>query len=256
MSTLAELQRSFARGLAGDVADADAWVSGGAFTPATRLQIYRNNVDAIFTQYLQAAFPAVERLVGADYFNGLARAYREACPTSSGNLHDGGGGLPNFLASQLAGSPHPYISDVARLEWAYQEALVAADAMAFDVQAFLALAPEQHETLRLTWAPSVRHVRSAYPINALWEANRTPDAEQTDIRLNAGGDSLLMHRVGQQVIVRSLDPASDAFVSALIGGASLGEAIAALEAIDPNRDASALLFEFIQSARIDGFHLP
>ena len=256
MSTLAELQSRFARALGGDVAGAEDWVIGGEFAADARLQIYRHNVDAMLTQYLQAAFPAVERLVGVDYFNGLARAYRTACPSSSGNLHDVGAALPAFLAQQLEGTVYAVIGDVARLEWAYQEALVAADSRAFDVQAFLALSPEQHEMLNFSWAPSVRHVRSQYPIIALWEANRSPDAEAMDVQLDAGGDSLLIHRVNQKIVVRRLDPASDAFVSALMGDAPLGEAITALEAVDPTQDASALLFECIQLARIDGFLLP
>ena len=74
--------------------------------------------------------------------------------------------------------------------------------------------------------------------------------------MDAGGDSLLIHRVNQKIVVRRLDPASDAFVSALMGDAPLGEAITALEAVDPTQDASALLFECIQLARIDGFLLP
>jgi hypothetical protein len=256
MSTLAELQRAFARGLAGDVSGADDWISAGAFPSATRLQIYRHNVDAIFTHYLQAAFPAVERLVGVDYFAGLARAYREACPSPSGNLHDCGGRLPEFLDAQLQDSAHAYIGDVARLEWAYQEALVAADAAAFDVAGFVALAPEQHETLRFAFAPSVRHVRSPYPIQAIWDANRVAGVNEMAVDWDAGGDALLLHRVADQVVVRRLDPGTDAFVAALMQGATLAEGIAALERIDPSRDASTLLFEFIQSARIDGFQLP
>ena len=67
MPTLAELQRAFARGIDGDPSDAGHWIVDDGIDPAARLGIYRNNVDAIVAQYLNAAFPAVARLGGDEF---------------------------------------------------------------------------------------------------------------------------------------------------------------------------------------------
>jgi Putative DNA-binding domain len=255
MSTLAELERAFARALDGDATGAADWVAGGAYTPEERLAVYRHNTDAILHQMLRAAYPAVERLAGADYLGGLIGEYRRAHPSRSGNLHLAGAALPAFLAERLAGSPYAFIADVARLEWAYQEVLVAADARAFDVARFASLPVEAHDGLVFRLAPSVRRVASAYPIEALWEREReaTPRADAAEMDLAAGGDCLLLHRVGAEARIRRLDAATDAFVQALERGRALAAVVEALAAVDPARDPTALLFEFIQHGLIDDF---
>jgi hypothetical protein len=253
MPGLTELQAAFARALAGDTRDAASWVVAGPIAPAERLSIYVNNTDAILANYLSTAFPAVERLGGQEYFVGLAREYRRLHPSRSGNLQDVGEGFAHFLGTQLVDTPFAFMADVARLEWAYQEALVAADAAVFEAAALMALPADAHDAVTFTWAPSVRRVASDYPIEAIWEANREGGVETPNLRLDAGGDVLLLHRTGRVVHVRHLDPATDAFVSALLNKRPLVEAVAALEQVDPMRDAGALLLELIQSGRIDGF---
>ena len=251
MSTLAELQDSFARALSGDTAGAESWVCSGGVAAVKRLAIYQHNVDALLANYLRAAFPAVARLGGEDYFVGLAHAYRVAHPSRSGDLQRVGAAFPAFLAGQLQDSPYAFMADVARLEWAYQEALVAADARVFDVAAFSAVAADQLDALVFALAPSVRCVQSAYPTQAIWMANRVAGRD-TGATLDDGGECLLLHRVGDEVHVRRLDPGAAAFVGALVAAASLADCIVALEAVDAAADPTALLLRLIQWGVIDG----
>ena len=255
MPTLAELQAAFARALDGDTAGAAAWVEEGTFTAEERLAVYRHNTEAWLLSLLSAAYPAVERLVGSEYLAGLVADYRAAHPSTSGNLHEAGVAFPGFLSARLGDSPYAFVADVAQLEWAYQEVLVAPDAAVFDVQGFAALPVEAHDRLVFTLAPSVRRVASSAPIEALWEAHREDVAPEVleALDLNAGGDCLVLYRVGGEARIRHLDPASDAFVQALQAGQPLEAVVAALAAVDPERDPTALLFEFIQNGVIDGF---
>lgn len=61
-----------------------------------RFAVYRNNVLHSLGRALAARFPVIERLVGADFFNAMARVYAEADPPNSPMLFAWGAGSPNF----------------------------------------------------------------------------------------------------------------------------------------------------------------
>src|SRR5207249_149984 len=88
-----------------------------------RFNIYRNNAREGFLSALEATFPVLVALGGRDWFRQRGKAYRDAHSSRSGDLYHVGEHLPTFLATELAGTPHEYFVDVARLEWAYQEVL-------------------------------------------------------------------------------------------------------------------------------------
>ena len=86
-----------------------------------RLQVYRNNLEASLGAALAAVYPVVARLVGDDCFRQIGRAYLARVPSRSGNLHEFGAALPEFLAAEPALAGLPYLGDVAALEWASHE---------------------------------------------------------------------------------------------------------------------------------------
>ncbi len=255
MPTLAELQRAFARGIDGDPSEAGHWIVDDGIDPAARLGIYRNNADAIVAQYLHAAFPAVARLGGAGYLESLAPKYRRQHPSRSGNLHDLGAAFAGFLQELLVTTPYTFMADVARLEWAYQEALVEAEAAVFPREAFAVLPEDAHPRLCFAFAPSVRYVRSAYPVSALWEANRRAESDGATVDLAAGGEQVLMDRAAGGVRLRALGAGEGAMVEAILAGQSLAAVLAAVETVDAACDPVAFLYELIESGRIDRFRL-
>jgi hypothetical protein len=254
MTTLAELQAAFGRALDGDAAGAEAWVVGGTFSADERLAVYRHNGDALLHQMLQAAYPAVERLAGADYLRGIVADYRRTFPSRSGNLHDAAASLPDYLARELDGTPQAFLADLARLEWAYQEVLVAADPPLFDVAAFSALTADDHDRLVFELAPSVRVVRSPWPIGALWEAYRE-EGPGADIDLDSGGERLLLHRVGREARIRPIDQANDVLIAALERGEPLPALVTLMEAQGVADEPTTLLYPLIRDRLIAGFHL-
>ena len=93
----------------------------GAIAPAARLDIYRNNFAGALTNALRLSYPAVQRLVGAEFFAGMAAQYirrtRRAAPVltiTAAHSRISRGFLP---AAGLA-----YLPGVARLEWAVNRA--------------------------------------------------------------------------------------------------------------------------------------
>jgi hypothetical protein len=220
---LKELQEAFARAITAD--GEEAMIVRLTDAPAVgrqRLAVYRHAVLANATQALEAAFPVVARLVGDAYFAEAAARHLGQEPPTSGDLNRYGAGFPAFLDAYRHAAGMPWLPDVARLEWAWHDALMAADAAGLDLAA-LASVPETHRGgIRFLLHPSVRLVRSAWPVLAIWEANQ-PDRDGTPDR-DAGSDDVLLWRADARVRAVLLAPAEASFLERLAARLTLEEA--------------------------------
>ena len=152
-----------------------------------RLAIYRANGRANYRNALAATYPVVKRLTGAPFFDAAVDAFVAAHPPVAGDLNIYGERLAGFLERYSPAADLPYLPDVARLEWAIDEANRAADASRAPdaVLAVLSIvAPERLPQVRLALGASCRLVTSAFPILRIWRANQ-PD-RAGDERIVAG----------------------------------------------------------------------
>ncbi|NBB83119.1 MAG: DUF2063 domain-containing protein, partial [Alphaproteobacteria bacterium] len=203
---LAELQRAMAAAvLGGDRAAAEASIVADRIAPADRLDVYAGTVRISLTQALEAAFPVVARLVGERFFHAAARRFVEAHPPQRPQLLSYGGGFADFLAAFEPARSLPYLPDVARLEWARVQALFAADAAPLAAEALGEVPAEAMPRLVFDLHPSLRVVASAWPIQAIWQANRQPTVPKVD--LGAGGQTVLVLRPAHAVTAQPIAPA-------------------------------------------------
>jgi hypothetical protein len=241
---LHDLQRGFAEAVFTRNLDGFAHaIAPGRFTPTQHLQVYRNNVAISLTEALKAVYPTVARLVGEDFFGYAADQYIRRHPPRSGNLHDFGGELAEFLAGFAPAAGLAYLPDVARLEWAWHEAFHGADHGPLDIARLASLPAEQHGRLRFLLHPSARLITSPYPILRIWQADQTGGEEQID--LAAGPDRLLVIRHTLEVEIDTLGAGEFVFLSALTQGASLEAAIAQALAAEPTFDAAQSLRDHV-----------
>ena len=98
-----------------------------------RFNVYRNNYFITLRNALRSTFPAVERLVGEEFFAALAHAFAERHSPRSPLMARYGGGFPEFLEQLPALADFPYLADVAWLEYARVQAYHAGDAASFDL---------------------------------------------------------------------------------------------------------------------------
>ncbi|MEJ1960102.1 MAG: DNA-binding domain-containing protein [Gammaproteobacteria bacterium] len=253
MPSLRELQLSFAAALFDETDESvHQHVIAVDMTAEARLGIYRNNLHENFINALAIGFPVIERLVGADYFRQLALELLRAHPSRSGNLHHIGGPFPPYLREKFAATEYAYFADVAALEWAYQQAQVAADADALSAEAFRNIAPEDYERLKLELHPACGFVRSVYPIVQIWRANQ-PEAQDGDvIDLRTGGDNVLILRTAECVELHRLPEATFAFFEALGRGEQLGSALEGAQAVEADFDVAAALQHLIELRVLTG----
>jgi hypothetical protein len=245
--TLRELQLRFASALFDGADDAvAAEVVANGIDPAERIDIYRNNLREGFIQALAISFPVIERLVGTDYFRQLALDFLRAHPSRAGNLHHIGGPLPGFLRERFAETEYAYLADVAALEWAYEEALIAADAQPIAVDALSRIDPADYESLRFELHPASRLVQSAYPIVRIWRANQAETASDEVIDLRSGGDRVLVLRSADGNEFHSLPAGDLAALDAFARGEPLGVALDEAQRAEAAFDLGPALVRFMR----------
>lgn len=234
MASLRELQRSFAAAVRDPA-------SACPVLPPENLSVYRNNAAAGFRAALQRTFPVIRRRVGDDYFRQLTAHYRERFPSRSGDLHWAGRDFAAFLDEYLAGSDYAWLADLARLEWSSHECSVFVELPPIGAEQLAHFAAVDLEHLVFGFQPSLRLHTSSYPVFSVWRANQVENAPPVDQSL---GSECGMARIrDDQPEVRALEPRPFAFLSALHGGASLGEAMSEA-GLDGNALTHALGFFF------------
>lgn len=248
MASLRELQQAFVAGVLSErTADICPLIASNGIASQRRLGIYRNNASEGFLKTLEATFPVLMRLAGRDWLRQTGREYMLRHPSRSGNMHYIGERFAAFLAEQLHDGAYAYFADVARLEWAYQEVLVAADHPTFDIAALATVPPDRYPALRFVAHPALRLVSSAYPVLAIWKANRDETSgSSTEIRLDAGASRLLLIRRELHVELRELSPGDYALLRAFTLGESLEEAAEDALMADAALDLGAALARLVK----------
>lgn len=249
MPALRELQYRFGAALTGgDCTAIEPYICAAGIEPARRIAIYRNNWHENGLATLGAAYPVLKRLVGDEYFRQMSREFQAVCPSPAGNLQHLGAPLAGFLQQRFARTEFEYLADVARLEWAYQEILVAADHEPLDARRLLDVKQSCWPELGFTLHPAARLVRSDFPVLTIWSAHQpgadgtaTAAIDHTTIDLRAGGENVLLRRTALEVELRRLSRAEFAFLEALAHGSSLAAATDAAGAIEPAFDLARVL---------------
>jgi hypothetical protein len=239
---LRELQQRFASRLLGtDSASVLDWIRADSISALARVEIYRGNLHAGFTKTLALEFPVIQRLVGQNYFKQLALAFL-ACHTSrSGDLHHVGAPFPGFLQKQFDNTEYWYLADVAGLEWAYQECLVAEDSDCLDPQALRNIPVDAYPNLQFRIRSACRLVDSPFPIARIWEANQ-PDAEVPDfIDLTTGPDHVVLVRTPAGIDLNRVPAGDFQLLTGFAAGQTLERALEAALDLDARFDLGAAL---------------
>jgi hypothetical protein len=233
--------------------DAIALVDPLAPTAEARLAVHRNTVRSNVTAALESTYPAVRRLVGADYFGRVARDFALRHPSRSGDLRHVGAAFPPYLAELHGHDQYGYLGDVARLELLIEEALLAAEHPPLDVSALAAVAPADYDELQFLLHPALRLFSSPYPVRRIWESNVGGEAEPEIIDLASGGDRLAVLRQRLQLQFHPLSPGEWRWLTALGERTPFAASLAVATAEDPGFDAAAALQRFVALGAIVAF---
>lgn len=208
-------------------------VSTTKISASGRMAIYRNNVALTLKGNLALKYPAVEKLVGEDFFNFAAGKYIDKNYSTSGNLDDYGKNFPDFLSAMPELSKFPYISDVAKLEWMLNAAYFAGDKIAANLNELSDLPPEKLAEVKFLFHPSCYMIQSEYPVDKIREfAISGGDGEVVDV--NSGASYILIARPELNIKIINLTESEYVFVDSLYGGDNFFDAYVKASELNEN----------------------
>jgi hypothetical protein len=256
VARLEVIESDFQRFLLTGGADIEKRVVGTQRVPiATRLAIYGNAYRSRLIETLEAHYPALLALIGAERFSALGSAYVQTHDSSFASIRFYGGMLAAFLAAQRDCASSPWLCELARFEWAMVEVFDAADAAPITVQALSEIAPENWAQLGFDLHPAVRQLDLVWNAPALWGAltnarpHPAPEAQAHPV-------PWLLWRRELQIFFRPLPALEAEALDVVRRGGSFGalcvELCGALDETQAPARAAAFLREWVESGIIVG----
>lgn len=218
-----------------------------------RFNVYRNNVVVSLTEALAQTFPAIERLVGEDYFKALARVFVAEHPPSSPVLIWYGDAFPDFIEAFPPLEGYPYLADVARLEWFWLQAYHAEDIAPLDPQLLAQVPSEAVGDVRFDIHPAAAVIDSEWPVLSLALANRFAVDDASRVELQEA-EPVLITRPDLEVRLHLMRPGAARFFEEL-SGATLQDAAALAAAEHPEFDLSACLSDLLAAGAFSGLQI-
>jgi Putative DNA-binding domain len=216
-------------------------------TSERRHGMHRHHAAGGLVATLAERFPVVQRLVGEEFFRGMARAYVTQEPPRSPVLLQLGATYPAFVDGFDLAAAIPYLGDVARLELARSRAAHAADAASLSEEDLLAIPAAKLADARVVLHPSISVVASRHPIVSIWEAHHDADAIVPVQSWNA--ETALVARPFHAVDMWRLPVGGGAFLTALARGMTVAQAAKTAGGADDAFDLDANL-AILSGARI------
>ncbi len=211
-----------------------------------RLKVYRNNIVGSLTDVMIASFPTIDKLVGREFMEGMARSFILENPPNTGCLNTFGQGFAEFIETFEPAKSLPYLPDIARLEIALNNAYHAKDDQALTPKELAAISPENLSDLNLQLRASADLIISQFPIDQIHEYCKSDTHNAPAPNLNEGPVHLMIYRPVLDSKVIILDEASFSFLQNLQDNKALGGALESVMADHPAFDIQKFLHAHIQ----------
>jgi hypothetical protein len=183
--------------LAGGRALVDDVIGDERLGPEGRLQIYANMYGLRLQAALVACYPILDKIV--DGWDEVTLDYIEAHPSHHPSLRFFGSEMARFLRDR----GHPWLHELAALEWARHDIYDAADQPALDPQALAEYGPETIADLRLRLIDAHRQLAVEHAVERVWRAAKADEEHEEPAREPR---TLLVWRDGVTVFHRRAQP--------------------------------------------------
>lgn len=187
----------------------------------SRLKVYQSSILGIQTDALAAVYPVIKKLVGDEFFLAMGKAYLRKYFSPSGDLHNLGGQMADFLQDFEPAKSLSYLPDVAKLEWVWHRIFHAADEDILDFNELAKIPAEQHGALQFYLRGGARLMASSYPVHRIWNVNQDDYTGEESIDLSEGGVQLLITRNGYEIEIHQLNDDEWKFLQLVQLGVSL-----------------------------------
>ncbi len=236
---LRELQRAIGASVLADFSapPPSGVIAGEAGRAAARFAVHRGTVLESLVAALGAAFPVCKKIAGDENFRVLAGHHVRERPPRRPQLSVFGQDFADFVGGFApALRDYPFLSELARLEWALHDSYLAADAPALATETLAAIEPDRLPRMRFAPHPAARLVVStSHPLWHIWSREAAPEPGMER------GESVLVARPSDRVEAYALMRGEAEFVEVLLARAPLGCAANAAFTAAPEFDLMAAI---------------
>jgi len=169
-----------------------------------RLAIYRNNVIHSLSSAMGDLYPVVKKLIGEGCFNAAAIEFVRNKPPQHAALLHYGREFCHFIGEFEPCKTLTFLPDVALLEFEYNQAYHSGDAHPFSPHSLGSVPPDELGHVTFTCHPSLRLMRSQWPIDDIWHENQKEQPSVINLD-ESNGVCLLVYRLGLTMQLVSLD---------------------------------------------------
>ncbi|MBB6522251.1 putative DNA-binding domain-containing protein [Pseudoteredinibacter isoporae] len=134
------------------------------------LAIYQNNLRFTAARALSISYPVLEKLLGQETMVALAQSLLQQESPNSGDWADWGGQLAEFIGNTEFIQDHPYVDDIARLEWKLHE-LGRQRSSTLERDSLALLESHDLENVHIELNPDIDIYHSALPVDQIWLAH-------------------------------------------------------------------------------------
>lgn len=237
------MQSEFAKGLLDPNLLPPEGVVGPNGRPAgKRYDVYRNNVVVSLTEALTSAYPVIKAIVGDEFFNAMAGVHVRTHPPKSPLMIYYGEDFPSFLTRFPPASHLGYLPDVARVELSRRQAYHSADVFPCPPEKLTKLDGNRIYDARLVLHPSIKIVRSRYPVYSIWRYNSTDDKSP----IGEAREITMISRPSDEVIMQNPGVGTAMFIESLMTD-PLGVAMDKAKAAQADFDLAGNLTELLSA---------
>lgn len=214
------------------------------FMPAKNILIYRNTILHHLISHLQNVYPLMVQLVGDDFFKIMAKEYIQRYPSRSGNLHDYGEYLSDFMIDYQPVKNLIYLPEVAIFEWICHGLYFAADHTPLDIRLLETFTPDQYDHLHVSLHPASCIKKFYHPILDIIDLCK---GLRDSLEIDSEGIVLLIARRHFEIVFETLNMGEYIFLQSISDHMSISKALTAALAIDPKFNLEEKLPHWIQT---------
>lgn len=177
MNDLADLQDKFQTYLLHSSNQIEHSIVGTENVPVElRLMIYGDAYRARLLEALESTYTALKAYMGDDDFYQLGHEYIDAFPSTYRSIRWFGDQLPDFLKNHIQYCDYPFLSELAKIEWAMTIVFDAADSDVLKTEDMNNIPADKWENMQIQLHPSVSLLSLSWNVFEIWQ-NISSDQE-------------------------------------------------------------------------------
>lgn len=158
-----------------------------------RFFIYHNNWRFGLLKALNNTYPVCERVTGKKFFEAMAIQYIKTHFSTFFSLNDYGWDFFKFIENFAPASTLPYLSDVAKLEWAVHKALINIPSKKININKIVKRMNKVEKSINtISVVQNGSLIFSQFPIHKIWETNQDDYEGETTVNLDEGAICLFV----------------------------------------------------------------